>query len=106
MATTTKEASVTLRLTRPEKLDLDRTATLCGQPADRLSSSYVREGVRRSRFPAIDFRDGQPGRVAYLTGTRWPVWLLVDLVEECGGDVAKAAAHAARPPALIRQALA
>jgi hypothetical protein len=73
MARMTKHASVTLRMTKPEKADLEAAATLTGQPPGTLAAVYVKEGVRRSCFPAIEFRDGTPGRVAYVTGTRWPV---------------------------------
>ena len=56
-----------------------------------MAALYVNEGVKRSRFPAIEFRDGAPGRVAYVTGTRWPVWMVVDLVKDLRGSTAKAA---------------
>ena len=102
----TKGESVTLRLTSPEKSDLDRTAALCGKPAGTLASGYVREGVRRTRFPAVDFRDGTPGRVAYLTGTRWPIWMIVELVDEHGGKLDEAVELVRRPLPLLRQALA
>jgi len=106
MATTTKEESVTLRLTKPEKADLEAAATLSGKSPGALAAHFVREGVRRARFPAIEFRDGLPGRVAYLAGTRWPVWMIVQLVEECDGDTAVAARHMQRPEALLKMGLA
>lgn len=102
----TKEECVTLRLTSPEKSDLDRTAALSGKPAGTLASAFVREGVRRTRFPAVDFREGTPGRVAYLVGTRWPVWMLVELGLEYGGKVESVALAVRRPLPLVRQALA
>ena len=52
-----------------------------GIPSGTAAAGYIAEGVRRSRFPAIEFRDGQPGRVAYLVGSRWPVWMIVELVQ-------------------------
>jgi hypothetical protein len=61
--------------------------------------------VRRSRFPAVEFRNGSPGRVAYLAGTRWPVWLIVGLVRDYSGKVEAAAKHMNRPPALVQMAL-
>ena len=67
---------------------------------------YVTDGVRRSRFPAIEFRDGEPGRVAYLCGTRWPVWMIKQLVEERGQTLESAAKQVRRPMALVRMALA
>ena len=71
-----------------------------------VGARFVREGVRRARFPAIEFRDGDPARVAYLAGTRWPVWMIVSLVEELDHDLDRAAEHVQRPAALVRFALA
>ena len=102
----TKDESVTLRLTKPEKADLEAAATLTGKPAGSLAAIYVKEGVKRSRFPAIEFRDGAPGRVAYITGTRWPVWLVVDLVKDLKGDMSKAAERLQKPEAIVKMALA
>jgi len=68
MATMAREESVTLRLTKSEKADLEAAATLTGQPPGTLAAIYVKEGVKRSRFPAVEYRDGAPGRVAYVSG--------------------------------------
>jgi hypothetical protein len=106
MATMTKDATISIRLTVAEKKKLDADARLKGLPSGTVAAAYISEGVRRSRFPAIDFRNGLPGRVAYLTGTRWPVWLIVDLVEELKGDLAAVAAHMRHPAALVKMAMA
>ncbi len=106
MPTPTKEVPTSLRLTRPEAAELAALARVRGERPATLVARYVVEGVRRSRFAAVEFRDGQPGRVAYLTGTRWPVWMIVQLVEEHGGKVEAAARQMRRPSALIRMALA
>ncbi len=106
MATMTKDKSVTLRLTKPEKEALEAAATLTGQPPGTLAALYVKEGVKRSRFPVVELRDGAPGRVAYLTGTRWPVWMIVDLVKDLNGNTAKAAKRLEKPEAIIKMALA
>ncbi len=102
----TKDESVTLRLTKPERADLDAAATLTGQPPGTLAAIYVKEGVKRSRFPAIEFRDGSPGRVAYVSGTRWPVWMVVDLVKDLDGNTAKAAKRLEKPEPVVKMALA
>ena len=102
----TKEKSVTLRLTKPEKVDLEAAAILTGQSPGTLAALYVKEGVKRSRFPAIEFRDGAPGRVAYVTGTRWPVWMVVDLTKDLRGNTAKAAKRIEKPEAVVKMALA
>lgn len=101
-----KDEIITLRLAKPEKAHLQAAAAQAGTRPGPLASGYVREGLRRSRFPAIEFRDGLPGRLAYLAGTRWPVWMIAELVEELAGDTAAAALKVDRPEALIKMALA
>ncbi len=71
-----------------------------------LAATFVREGMRQRRFPAIDFREGEPGRVAHLAGSRWSVWMIVDLVREYAGDIVAAAGQMERPQALVKMALA
>ena len=100
-----KEACISLRMTKPERRELEQTAALLGEGVTPLAASYVREGVRRDRFPAIEFRDGMPGRVAYLAGSRWPVWMIRQLVDELKGDTREAARRIHRPEPLIRMAL-
>ena len=106
MATMTKEATVSVRLTAREKSGLDADARMKGIPSGTAAAGYIAEGVRRSRFPAIEFRDGQPGRVAYLVGSRWPVWMIVELVRELDGDLTEAVKLIRKPAALVRMALA
>jgi len=102
----TKDATVSVRLTAREKSGLDAAARMQGIPSGTAAAAYIAEGVRRSRFPAIEFRDGQPGRVAYLVGSRWPVWLIVELVREVDGELAEAVKLIRKPAALVRMALA
>jgi len=82
MATMTKDAIVLVRLTTRDRFSLDADARMKGIPSGTAAAVYIAEGVRRRRFPAIEFRDGQPGRVAYLVGSRWPVWMIVELVSD------------------------
>ena len=96
---------MSVRITPAVKMDLDADAKLKGLAPGTVAANYIAEGVRKSKFPAIDFRDGEPGRVAYLTGTRWPVWLIVDLVKDYSGNVDAAAKHMKRPAALVNMAL-
>ncbi len=102
----TKDATVSVRLTVQEKLSLNADARMKGIPSATAAAGYIAEGVRRSRFPALEFRDGQPGRVAYLVGSRWPVWLIVELVREFEGDLARSVKLIRKPAALVRMALA
>jgi hypothetical protein len=105
MATMTKDATLSVRLTRREKSGLDADARMKGIASGTAAAGYIAEGVRRSRFPAIEFRDGQPGRVAYLAGSRWPIWMIVELVRELDGDSDQAIKLIRKPAALVRMAL-
>jgi len=105
MATTTKDETVSVRITAVEKRSLEADARRQGIPTGTVAANYIAEGVRRSRFPAVEFRNGSPGRVAYLAGTRWPVWLIVELVRDYSGKVEAAGKHMNRPPALVQMAL-
>jgi uncharacterized protein (DUF433 family) len=105
MAAATKEETVSIRITAAEKRSLEADAQRKGIPTATVAANYIAEGVRRSRFPAVEFRNGSPGRVAYLAGTRWPVWLIVELVRDYSGKVEAAAKHMNRPPALVQMAL-
>lgn len=105
MATTTKDETVSIRITAAEKRSLEADARRKGIPTGTVAATYIAEGVRRSRFPAVEFRNGSPGRVAYLAGTRWPIWLIVELVNDYSGNVEAAAKHMSRPRALVQMAL-
>jgi hypothetical protein len=106
MATMTKEATVSVRLTALEKGGLDADARMKGIPSGTAAAAYISEGVRRSQFPAVEFRNGSPGRVAYLVGSRWPVWMITELVKELKGDIESAAARIRKPAGLVKMALA
>jgi hypothetical protein len=106
MATMTKEATVSVRLTILEKGSLDADARMKGIPSGTAAAAYIAEGVRRSQFPAVDFRNGSPGRVAYLVGSRWPVWMIVALVKELKGDIEAAAGQIRKPAGLVKMVLA
>lgn len=105
MTVLTKEATVSVRLTALEKGRLDADARLKGIPSGTAAAAYISEGVRRSQFPAVEFRNGSPGRVAYLIGSRWPVWMIATLVKELNGDIEAAAAQIRKPAGLVKMAL-
>jgi hypothetical protein len=106
MATMTKGATVSVRLTAREKGGLDADARMKGIPSGTAAAAYISEGVRRSQFPAVEFRNGSPGRVAYLVGSRGPVWMVATLVKELNGDVEAAAAQIRKPAGLVKMVLA
>jgi len=103
--TTAKEHRMSLRLNKDEYDDV----TLGLKPNANLNAFCVPllvTGARRRRFPGIDFREAGERQVAWLAGTRWPVWMVIDLLDELKGDVAAAAKHMRQPAALVRVAVA
>lgn len=59
-------------------------------PSDLLGA-YAEEIARQHQFCHLEFRDTPSGRLAYIEGTRTPVWLIVDFVRQYGGKIEKAA---------------
>ena len=105
MTTTTKEEMISFRVTKLVRSDLDDLAALRGIGSGPLAATFVIEGLKRLRFQVVDFRDAAPGRVAYLTGTRWPVWMIAQLVAEHDGDCAAAAKQMKKPAALVEMVM-
>jgi hypothetical protein len=105
MATMTKNKVLTLRLSATEKAGLTLAAQMRAEKPGSLAVRLIAEGVRRARFAGLDFRPAGARSVAYLAGSRWPAWMILDLVEELNGDVEAAALQVKKPPALIRLVL-
>ena len=53
----------------------------------------VEEWTRQNEFAYIEFRDVPNGRMAYMKGSRLPVWWVVNLAQLYGMDVEKTAAY-------------
>jgi hypothetical protein len=69
------------------------------------SARLVEEGLRRSEFALIDFRDSPVGRQAYIQGSTLAVWEVVMVAQDYEGDVAGVAGHLEWPEAKVRAAL-
>jgi hypothetical protein len=59
-------------------------------PSDLLSE-YAEEVARQHQFCHLEFRSTPSGRIAYIEGTRSPVWLIADLVRQNSGSIKKTA---------------
>jgi uncharacterized protein (DUF433 family) len=102
MATTTV---LSLRLPTERAESLKRCARRLDRSAAELAARLIDEGLRRSEFSLIDFRDTPSGRQAYIQGSRIPVWRAVTLVRDYNGDLAKTAAHLSWPEFKVKAAL-
>src|ERR1039458_4215414 len=83
---------------------LKRMANRHGWTASDASARLVEEGLRRSEFAFIDFRDSAAGRQAYIQGSSLAVWEVMLLVRSYKGDLAAVAAHLRWPQAKVQAA--
>jgi len=61
-------------------------------PSDA-SARLVEEGLRRSEFAFIDFRDSAAGRQACIQGSSLAVWEVISLLQSYKDDLAAVAKH-------------
>ena len=73
-------AVMTLRLPKGVKRGVERLAARFGHKPAQLGARLIEEGLRRRDFPQIDLRETAAGRVAYITGTRFAVHWIVEMV--------------------------
>jgi hypothetical protein len=96
---------VSMRLPVESGRRLKRMASRHGWTASDASARLVEEGLRRSEFAFIDFRDSPIGRQAYLQGSTLAVWEVLLLVRNYRGGVAATAQHLHWPEARVRAAI-
>jgi len=73
-------------------------------PSDA-SARLVEEGLRRSEFGFIDFRDSPAGRQACLQGSTLAAWEVMLLVDSYKKDVSAVAQHLKGPEVKIQAAV-
>jgi len=83
---------------------LKRMAKRHGWTASDASARLVEEGLRRSEFAFIDFRDSPAGRQAYIQGSTLAVWEVILLVRSYKGNLAAVAKHLRWPQARVQAA--
>jgi len=83
---------------------LKRIANRHGWTPSDASARLVEEGLRRSEFAFLDFRDSPVGRQAYVQGSTLAVWEVILLLRSYTGNVAAVAKHLRWPEAKVRAA--
>jgi len=84
---------------------LKRMASRHGWTPSDTSARLVEEGLRRSEFAWIDFRDSAAGRQACIQGSSLAVWEVVSIVRDYDGKAAAAAQHLHWPELKVKAAL-
>jgi len=101
----TRSTVISMRLPAESGNRLKRMANRHGWTASDASARLVEEGLRRSEFAFVDFRDSAAGRQAYIQGSSLAVWEVVLLVQSYKADVAAVAAHLEWPEAKVQAAV-
>ena len=97
---------ISMRLPVESGRRLKRMANRHGWTPSDASARLVEEGLRRSEFGFIDFRDSPAGRQAYLQGSTLAVWEVMLLVRSYkNNDVSAAAQHLKWPVMKIQAAV-
>jgi hypothetical protein len=96
---------ISMRLPAESGNRLKRMANRHGWTASDASARLVEEGLRRSEFAFVDFRDSAAGRQAYIQGSSLAIWEVLLLVQSYKADVAGGAAHLQWPEAKVQAAV-
>lgn len=84
---------ISMRLPAASGDRLKRMANRYGWTPSDASARLVEEGLRRSEFAFIDFRDSAAGRQACIQGSSLAVWEVILVCQSYKGDSAATAKH-------------
>ncbi len=96
---------LSMRLSVESGRRLKRIANRHGWTPSDASARLVEEGLRRSEFAFLDFRDSPVGRQPYIQGSTLAVWEVMLLLRSYKGNVAAVAKHLRWPEAKVRAAV-
>lgn len=102
---TSRSAVISMRLPAASENRLKRMARRHGWTQSDASARLVEEGLRRSEFAFIDFRDSATGRQAYMQGSSLAVWEVILLVQSYQDDLKAVAKHLGWPEARVKAAV-
>jgi hypothetical protein len=101
---TNNSGVINMRLPMKTGQRLRRIAGRHGWTPSKASARLVEEGLRRSEFAFIDFRDSAAGRQACIQGSSLAVWEIMLLARSYKQDAAKVAKHLHWPEAKVQAA--
>jgi uncharacterized protein (DUF433 family) len=96
---------VSMRLPAASGDRLKRMANRYGWTLSDASARLVEEGLRRSEFAFIDFRDSAVGRQACIQGSSLAVWEVIFLLQSYKDDLAAVAKHLGWAKAKVQAAV-
>jgi hypothetical protein len=101
---TARSTVISMRLPAASGSRLKRLANRHGWTPSDASARLVEEGLRRSEYAFIDFRDSTIGRQAYLQGSSLAVWEVALLFRGYKNDLQAVAKHLRWPLAKVQAA--
>ncbi|MGB7190183.1 MAG: hypothetical protein WBD10_08615 [Acidobacteriaceae bacterium] len=102
---TTQSTVISMRLPVASGKRLKSMANRHGWTPSDASARLVEEGLRRSEFAFLDFRDSAVGRQAYIQGSSLAVWEVMLLVHSYKNDLKAVARHLRWPQTKVRAAV-
>jgi hypothetical protein len=99
-----KSTVISMRLPAKSGERLKRMADRHGWTPSDTSARLVEEGLRRSEFAFIDFRDSPAGRQACVQGSSLAVWEVMMLARNYQNKAAAVAKHLRWPLAKVQAA--
>lgn len=102
---TTQSTVISMRLPIATGKRLKSMANRHGWTPSDASARLVEEGLRRSDFAFIDFRDSDAGRQACVQGSSLAVWEVILLLRSYKGDIQAVATHLVWPHAKVQAAV-
>jgi hypothetical protein len=100
-----KSAVLSLRLQSEQLSRLGRMARRQGKTVAETANMLIEEGLRRSEFSLIDFRDSSGGRRACLQGSSLAIWEIILVCRSYNMDLEKTAAHSDWPAFRLEAAI-
>lgn len=85
---------------------LDRFAMSVHKSPREATAQLIEEGLRHAEFPAVEFRDSDSGRQAYVVGSSLAVWEVAMIDESYGHSAEQTAAHLRWPLTRVEPVLA
>jgi hypothetical protein len=101
----TRSVVISMRLPTEIGNRLKRMANPHGWTPSDASARLVEEGLRRSEFAFMDFRDSAGGRQAYIQGSTLTVWEVLLFVQSYRADVYAVTRHLRWPEAKVQAAI-
>jgi len=99
-----KTTVLSSRLEPGQERRLSRMARRLGRTPSETGALLIEEGLRRSEFAFIDFRDSPVGRQAHMQGSSLAVWEVIWIAKGYEMDVKKTAAHLEISPLKVQSA--